>query len=350
MSTMAPARLAHLSVSLWNEHMPEMTDDLCRRQPERDSVFARRELLQAGVTSAQIRWSLSRGRWRSLLPGVVQLGADRPSRRQELIAAQIFGGDTAVISGAAAARFHGVRGAASSGVVDLLTSRNRARRNVRWARVRPTRIPEQQVCRGAVLRLASPERAVLDAARWALTQDEATSLVVEAVQRRLVQVDDLAGCLEAFGQRDTRQARRALDDAATGAWSLPEAELLHLVARSRSLPEAWANPVLVAPGGLPLISPDGWFDHVGLALMVHSRAHHEGGQEWDVTVTRDGELTAYGVIVAGVTPTGIRERPQETVKRIERTYAAARARPRPPITATPRHRGLWVPRALAAGV
>lgn len=329
--------------------MRDVAENLLRSQPERDGVFARRELERAGATSAQARWAISRGWWRPLLPGVLQLDRDPSSRRQQLIAAQIFGGDTAVISGAAAARFHGVRGVAPSGVVDLLTTRTRARRDVRWARVRPTRIPEDQVCRGAVLRVASPERAVLDAARWAATQDEATSIVIEAVQRRLVCVDDLANTLELLAQRDTRRARRALDEAATGVWSLPEAELLHLVSSSRSLPEVWANPALEAPEGPSLISPYGWFDDVGLALMVHSRAHHEGSAAWDVTVTRDGELTAYGIIVVGVTPTGIRERPQETLKRIERTYAAARSRPRPPIAATPRHRRLWVPAARVVG-
>ncbi len=317
--------------------------------PERDSVFLRRELLDAGVSPAQLRWAIARERWRSILPGVVLLGSQSPSRRQQLIGAQMFGGRDAVVSGAAAARFHGLRGTAGNGPVDLVVPRGRARRDVRWARLRPTRVPDLGVRRGGVLRVASPARAVLDAARWSRSQSAATSLVVEAVQRRLVGVDQLAGCLEELGQRGTRRARIALAEAASGAWSLPEAELLWLLETSRVLPEVWPNPTLVAPSGLPLLTPDAWFDDVGLAVMVHSRAFHEGGEQWDVTVTRDGELTAYGIVVAGVTPSGIRARPRETLERIERTYAAARARPRPRVAATQQHRGGWLRSELAHG-
>ena len=88
------------------------------------------------------------------------------------------------------------------------------------------------------------------------------------------------------------------------------------------------------------MSPDLWFDDVGLAVMVHSRAHHLRDREG--TVESDGRLAEYGVIVLAFTPRTIQRRPDDVVARIERVYRAALAsgRSRAAIRMVPRGDGL----------
>ncbi len=44
--------------------------------------------------------------------------------------------------------------------------------------------------------------------------------------------------------------------------------------------------------GVRCLTPDAWLDDVAMAVMVHSRQFHDGPDQWDETVSRDGELTA----------------------------------------------------------
>ena len=113
--------------------------------------------------------------------------------------------------------------------------------------------------------------------------------------------------------------------AATGAWSLPEADLLRIVSASDVLPPAWANPEVRDRSGVRLTTPDVWFDDVALAVMVHSRWWHAGELEWEATVEHDSDLQTARVIVVGVTPRSIRQRPRWVRERIETAYLEAKA-------------------------
>jgi hypothetical protein len=167
--------------------------------------------------------------------------------------------------------------------------------------------------------------------------DEARAVVIEAVQRQRCTLDELWHELQAGPTKGSAFARRALRDAADGAWSVPEATLLRACGVSRVLPPAWANPALTADG-ISLVSPDIWFDDVALAVMVHSRRYHERGQDWERTVERDGQLTQHGVTVLAFTPRSIATDFDRVVASIERTYLklTAGGRPRPRVRMTPR--------------
>ena len=205
--------------------------------------------------------------------------------------------------------------------------------------------PAQRLCRGAThaavvsrgpIRLSSPARAAVDAARAAHSADTRTAILIEAVQRGLASVDDLAEWVHRLRTRDAAALRAPLEHAASGAWSLPESEVLELVAGSIVLSPAWANPRLERPDGSALTTPDVWFDDVAMAVMVHSRRYHAEGDDWDDTVEADADLVAAGVVVAGVTPHRIRSDPARVLRRLEAAYHAAAARPRPAVVARPR--------------
>ncbi|MBM6405256.1 hypothetical protein JQN72_13500 [Phycicoccus sp. CSK15P-2] len=303
----------------------------------RDRVVTRAELHTHGVTDARIHWLSGKGRWQVLLPGVVLLQPDAPTRRQQLVAAYLLGGPDAVIGGPAAARFHGVTGIPGHGVVHVLTPRSRARRRHSWADVRPTRLADPDVVAGSMVTFSSVARSVVDAATWAPSEEDALAWTIEAVQRGIVEVPDLFTWVNRLNRRWSARPRRAVEAAATGAWSLPESELLTLLEGSPQLPEAWMNPRLQDAEGAALPTPDVWFDTVALAVMVHSKAFHDGQVAWDRTVSQDADLSASGVVVIGVTPAAIRSQPQAVLRRVERAYASAVARPRPSVIATRRH-------------
>ena len=297
-------------------------------------LLTRSQLNTAGVTDSAVRWNLAR-RWRVLLPGVYLLSRGQATRIQREVAALLFAGPGAHLSGLTAAARMGIASARPGDTVHVLVPAPRVSRRVAWVALTRTRRAEQHpVTQGAVL-LSNPARAVLDAAAQSGARDMATAIGIEAIQRRLVTVDDLVHELGQRNRRGSALPRLAVQAAGTGAWSPPEATLLAALERSAVLPQVWANPTL-SNRTTRLTTPDLWFDDVALAVMVHSRRHHSSGNDWDRTVEQDGDLTAAGVIVAGVTPNRIFADLAAVVARIERTYLAARLRPRPPVVATRR--------------
>ena len=297
-------------------------------------LLTRRQLLDGGITPAQIRWRAGR-HWRVVLPGIYQLDRAATTRGQREVAGLLATAPHGVLGGLTAARRWGVGAADPGDVVHILVRPPRVSRRVAWLHVQRTTIEDPGETEREGLRLSSPARAVLDAAIQCRSADTAAAIAIEAVQRRLVTVDDLVEALDRLNRRGSHLARSALAAASSGAWSQPEATLLRALADSPRLPQAWANPTL-SIGRTRLTSPDVWIDEAALAVMVHSRKYHSHGLDWDATVEQDSDLTAAGVVVVGVTPNAIHSRLPDVVRRIERAYAVARNRPRPPVVATRR--------------
>ena len=154
-------------------------------------------------------------------------------------------------------------------------------------------------------------------------------MIIDAVQQRLVRLDDVSHWVEARRSEGRRRLRAALAEAALGAWSLPEADLLRLVGVRGGRPQPWANPTLHDHVGRRLTTPDLWFDDVALAVMVHSRTFHSGVLDWEATVAADEDLRAAGIEVVAVTPASIATEPERVLARVDAAYGRAARRPRP---------------------
>ena len=139
-----------------------------------------------------------------------------------------------------------------------------------------------------------------------------------------MRLDDLTHWVEVRQTHGRVRLPRAVQEAAAGAWSVPEADLAALVLTSRVLPTPWLNPVLEDVDGARLTTPDVWFDDFGMAVMVHSREFHAGALQWDATVTDDSELSSYRIVVVGVTPEQLAKDPPSVLRRIENHYVTAR--------------------------
>ena len=315
--------------------MPDFSKDLLTLISRQDGVVSRAQLVAGGVSPAAVRWNSGRA-WRVLLPHVVILTREAARPRQRLVAGLLWAGDHSVLAGATAAAEHGITTADPRGRVHLVVPAPLSSRRVGFAEARRTLLHDDGTVDRGPVRLSSPARAAVDAARAEHTEGARSAILIEAVQRGLASVDDLAEWVHRLRTRDAAALRRPLEHAASGAWSVPESELLGLVARSRVLSPAWANPWLERPDGSALTAPDAWFDDVAMAVMVHSMRYHSEADDWDATVESDADLVAAGVVVAGVTPRRIRSDPTAVLRRLERAYLAAADRPRPAVVARPR--------------
>jgi hypothetical protein len=291
------------------------------------------QLQAAGLTRAEVRWKLGRS-WRLVLPHVVATFTGQLDLRQRLVAAQLLAGPGGMISGPTAARWHGLS-LPADGAVHVEVPHHRRPRSAGFVMVRRTRMPDARPWNRPPLVVVSRPRAVASAARAARDPTAATAVVLEAVQRRLVRLEDLRHELEAGPRAGSALLRGAVTAAERGAWSVPEAELGHLLRSSRVLPTAWFNPDLFAADGTRLPRPDAWLDDVAVALQVHSYLHHARPDQWDGTVMTAGILVEHGVVVVGLTPRAIRACPDAVLARMERAYEHARRRPRPDVLAVP---------------
>ena len=301
-----------------------------------DGVIARRQLAAAGVTRETVRWRVGRD-WRVVLPGVMLLNTGLPSQHQRLVAALLYAGEGSWLASSTAAALHGVRGCAVRAPIDVLVPASRRPRTVAWVRIRSTTLVGEPIQERGPLRFSGVGRAVVDAAADTADDRVARGILLDAVQRRLVRLDDLQQWIAHRGRRGSARLQRFLAEAAAGAWSVPEGDLLALVRQSSMLPPVLANPILTTSQGVSLTSPDLWFDDVGMAVMVQSRQFHADGLDWDATVEAGSDLAAARVVVVGVTPAALARDPRGQLSRIESAYETARASgQRAPVRATPR--------------
>ena len=312
----------------------DISDDLSVAIRRQWGLVTRAQARSAGVSDAAVRWALGRD-WEIVLPGVLHVDRSPLRESQRMLAALLYAGPQAAIAGHGAAWWYGLSHAPPPRLIQVDVPAPARTRTVRWLQVRRTRVPDRRIRERGHLRFVSPDRAVVEAARES-GKPAATALVIEAVQRRLVTLDRVAHVNDTLGRRNSAVVSHAIRAAASGAWSIPELGLARLVEASPNLPVMWSNPELETVAGEPLISPDGWFDDVGLAVMVHSQQFHDG-PGFDATVERDGELASYDVPVVGLTPRAIERFPEQVLRRVERAYLNAQARAtRPAVRVRPR--------------
>jgi len=304
---------------------------------EQNGLATRNQLLTAGISPSALRWRLDHS-WRTVLPGVVATFTGKLDPLQLLVAAQLYAGPDAVISSWTAAGWHGVQAARRASVIRLTVPERRSARRTGTVIVTRTSRPDPSPWERGVLRICSRARAIVDAAREVRNEIRAREIVIEGVQRGIVTVEAVRHELECGPRQGSAYVRRAVDAAEAGVWSVPEADLLGILRASRLLPEIWANPVLTAPDGRRLPTPDAWIDEVGLAIQVHSRTYHLRDQDWNGTVAADSALGEYGVVVLRLTPQMINTDPSAIRTQVENAYRAGCDRPRPQVRARPRTR------------
>lgn len=285
-------------------------------------VISAGALKSLGV-SAPWRRCASGGPWQRMHPGVVLLHNGPPSPDQQLTAALLRAGPGAVVTGAEACRRHGLP--ARGPEIHLLVP-SAVRGSGLLILERATPLPPASDVGG--FPVVSASRAVVDACRQLRSVDEATALVAAAIQRGRCTPESLSS--EARTNRYGTKLVRAVLRELGRAESVAERDARRLSRRIRLTTPHW-NATIADPDGVVIGRPDAWYDDVGLAWEIDSRAFHYGPRDYERTLARNSRYAAAGILVLQTLPTRLRDYPDAVARELKKAHRAAAARPRPPV-------------------
>jgi hypothetical protein len=292
-------------------------DALLERQV---GMMTRRQLVAHGFDESVVCRKVRRGEWQRALPAVFALAAAPLSGEQRRIAAALYTGPLAQLTGLAALHWHGFRHAPATDRVHVLVPHRTRRRSTGFVVVQRTHQLDHDGHETDLYTVTSAARAVVDACRASSDLRTARAIMTESVQSRFTSVARLEAEIQRAGRSRTALAGSVLREIVDGVRSLPEAELRDLVKSSAVLPRLLWNPRLQSSDGEPLPTPDGWIPDAGIALEVDSRTHHSSDADWGRTMRRHNALAQCGVQVLHFSPREIRENPRRVLRVIEQTY------------------------------
>ncbi|WP_151525444.1 hypothetical protein [Serinicoccus kebangsaanensis] len=300
------------------------------------------QLLAAGWSTPQIRHRRSTT-WQTAYPRVVAPHRGPLDADTLLVAAALWAGDRAVLTGLLALRQLGLTTPRLHGAYFLVPDTARARRHGDLELIRTTR-PVRVGSRSGIVALTPAARAVAEAAaRENLADDALEALTISVLQRGMTSPHELELELCHRPHAEVGAARRGLDAFRGGAWSRPEATLRRIWDSRSDLPPLLTNPRLEhATTGQYLGCPDGYLPRLGAAIQVHSRQHHQGiddrgADRWAGTVEKDADLVAAGVKVLGVTPWTLYRRPGTFLSRVDALVSLGPPTPMPAVRVVPPH-------------
>ncbi|TVT13791.1 hypothetical protein FNH05_37525 [Amycolatopsis rhizosphaerae] len=270
------------------------------------------------------------GPWRRLLPGIILLENGTPTDDQRIVAALVYAGATAMITGSHACLRHGLRRSELPGLerVHVLISHEKRRVSSEFLTVERTAVLPCPVIRNGVP-LAPLVRATTDAARRLRERDSASKLFIEAIQRGRCVPAALLAELNAGTKRGTALPRRILSEV----HRLRSVAELHakVLGSGLDVPPSHWNVGIVDSCGNYLGRPDGWWDDVALAWEIDSVEFHYSPHDYARTLERNSKYAGAGIIVVQTLPSRLQSDPGGALAELKAAYAAAKARPRPAV-------------------
>ncbi len=301
------------------------------------------QLLELGWTTSALRAARAT-RWQEPMPRVVAPHRGPLDADTRLVAAGLWAGPKAVLSGGVALSRLGLKVARPDGTTFVIPESSRARRHRQVQSVRSTRPPSEAVTFG-VVKVAGPARALADAAVYERHGNgELEHLTISALQRGLTTPEAVEKELWLRPEKYVAAIWKGLEAFVGGAWSRPEATLRAVVDGDGGFPVMVTNCRLESlRDGKHVGTPDGYLEEAGVAIQVESRTHHQGiddrgGDRWGRTVERNTDLVAVGVRVVGVTPWTLYSRPQRFLANLRRVVELGLAGPRPAVRVVPREK------------
>jgi hypothetical protein len=297
-------------------------------------VIARKQALDCGMTDRMLNYRIrAGGPWQKLLPGVYLTVTGAVSGKHREMAALLHAGPRSVLTGAAAARRHGVS-VPDNGMVEVLVPTKTRCQSAGFVRVRRTGRMPDQVCVDGEVRFVLAARAVGDAARGLRAARDVRALVAQVVQQRRCPIEMLNAELEQGPVSGSALLRGALAEVRDGIRSVAEGDLRVLVKRGK-IPKPEFNARLYDRDDTLIAVVDAWWADAGVAAEVDSREYHYSAEDWQRTMRRHDRLVAQGVLLLHFTPRQIRSAPEEVITQIRAALVAGRGRPRVPLRARP---------------
>lgn len=270
-------------------------------------VLTRADAVALGYTANMIQHRLGSGQWTRVLPRTFLTG-DSLTWLDRRRAALAFSGPDAVLSAAAALTDLGLRTVARPSSLLVLVPVSTRLRSFGWVTVRPTnRLPARDLRPGPAC--APVARAVADLALQRRRLDDVRALVTETVRRKMCTVDELAAELDAGPRNGSAHLRAAIEEAAGGAWSAPEARAARVL-RAAHVPPFEQNARIDLPGGRWLIVDFLWRG-LRAVLEIDSDEHHGLPGDADETSDRHLVLETLGFSVVHRRPRFVVKQPRE---------------------------------------
>ncbi|MEU6022309.1 hypothetical protein [Micromonospora sp. NPDC047134] len=285
----------------------------------------------AELTPAKVRHLLATGRWGRVCRGILRAAPPSEPYRQEQQwwAAVLAAGPGAVVAGLAAATAGGLRGKWRYQTLDVLVPHHRRQADllrrlplglpaVRVRRVR--HLPDEDRQRGRPDRTGMA-RALVDAAQWVRTDEEAQQILAAGCQQRRATPRELAAVLDRLPRaRRRRLIRETINDIAGGAEALSEIDLVRLC-RRYGLPAPQAQQQRRDTHGR-LRYLDAYWPQWRLHVEVDG-GHHMDPRHWAADLRRQNRIWIEGDRILRFTAFDLRHRPEEVATQLRAALKAA---------------------------
>jgi hypothetical protein len=287
------------------------------------------ESLEMGSKSIY-RKCLPGGPWQRLLPGIILLHSNEPTQDQRAIAALLYAGPDAVITGIEACRRLGLRSRElpkGEEILVLVPHQHKILSSEFVTIERTVRLPQAVVKDG--IPLAPLIRATTDAARRIRKAEPIGQLLIEAIQHGRCAPKALAYELDHGTKRGTAIPRRLLIEWAN-LRSVAEAKAKTLSRQLQFQPSHWNTEVWDNAGNY-VGCPDAWWEDVGLAWEIDSVDFHFGREGYARTLERNTRYAAAGIPFVQTLPSRLTKDPDGVIAELRAAYRTATTRPRPPV-------------------
>ena len=288
-------------------------------------VLSRRQAL-SHFTAATIRHRLNKGHWQQPHRAVYVTTTGQLSREQlrwiALLAANPELHPDVLVAGRSALEVLGLKGFTSDLVHLVLAGTRRFGRPPKWAAVhRTTHLPPDDTRPGHRPPCTAPARSVVDAARWAVSDREACTVIAMAFQQGKVSLDEIHEVLGRLPNvRRATLIARAAADAQLGAHSLAELEFLAL-SRRAGFPEPKLQVVRRDTGGRRRYL-DVLYEGYGVHVEIDGAHHADVRQAW-ADMRRQNEIFIAGDRVLRFPGWLVREDPDEVTTQVRAALTAA---------------------------
>ncbi|NUT38222.1 MAG: DUF559 domain-containing protein [Hamadaea sp.] len=282
------------------------------------------------LSSSRVRHLIASKRWRRICHGVLYAGTGRLPPQTRPWIAVLAAGPGSMLAGLAAAEAAGLKGKwPRRQVVDVIRPARRAaprlldRLPLDMAAVkvhRTTTLPPQDRQIGRPPR-TSMARSLLDAARWALDDRDAVSIIAAGCQQRLVLPEEVREVAARFPHcRRHALVVETLDLAEQGATSPPEIAFVKLC-RRHGLPEPQLQVKRRDATGRTRFL-DAYFEAYKLHVEIDG-AHHLDPRAWAADLARQNDLWVGGDRILRFPAFLVLHQPDEVLRQLTAALRAA---------------------------
>jgi len=303
--------------------LPNDADELSRLLYWQHTVVSFRQAV-AHLSRGTVRHLVDSGRWRQVHAGIFSAHNGPLGEVARLWVASLAAGDgePAPLAGRTALGLLGLRGFEPDRIDVLIPAGRRADTPPRTVVVhRTSALPPDDVMPRWRPPCTTAARSIVDAASWARSDREATTVVAMAFQQGLVGLDEVQAVLDRLPRAKRRkQTWLASIDAAGGAHSLGELDMTRLLRRA-GLPEPTRQALRVDASGKRRYV-DLFFEEYGLHVEIDGAHHLSADQAW-LDMDRQNQVWLSGEVVLRFPAWLVRQQPLTVVANIQRALEAA---------------------------